>query len=332
MISFGCNKSQAGSRSRVKPTSLSRDYLRPYPQLSLTIKERRFATCLPGILRASRYTASPGFLTGIARHRSTNLLTVARLNGSLPETPMSCSCVSEEAPHGFSLRSLAADGALGGHRFRREFHHAHGAPLSPQRLPETARRRKGPSRPPRRRSQTWALHLSPCHSSGNEVSGDDRQIQPGTSWDDDHLSQWAARPAEVSWIVVRLLPADLVFRRVSHRAYSRVGNVLSRSFSRGGNRRFPGLRTGNHEQRNLERPALELCPQRSDRRPGLRTANGGNVRLAVAKISSYRDGRIRPSRERSERGPQIALTQFVRCHPLGTRGPQNSNPALPCRA
>ncbi len=71
---------------------------------------------------------------------------------------------------------------------------------------------------------------------------------------------------KVSWTVVRLLPADLFLRRLSHWAYGCAGNVLSGSFPRGGNRRIPGLRTRNHEQRYLERPALELRPERSDRR------------------------------------------------------------------
>ncbi len=64
----------------------------------------------------------------------------------------------------------------------------------------------------------------------------------------------------------------------------RAAHALSRSLPHRRHRRIPGLWSGHDKQCHLERTNLELHHQRSNRRPGLCPANGGNVRLALATI------------------------------------------------
>ena len=106
-------------------------------------------SCAPALSTLARSRLWPRFTLD---HRPPAGIASRRRPGSQPVSV-------KEASHGSALRSLASHRALGGHRIRRQFHHAHGAALSQRRLPENPRRGQSPPRPARRGPEARSLHL-----------------------------------------------------------------------------------------------------------------------------------------------------------------------------
>src|SRR5579864_1033632 len=220
-------------------------------------------------------------LDGILSQIADRLTSCAR-NGSLRASPTS----QQEAPHGSTLRSLAAHHPLSSHRVYRQLYHAHAAAVPQRGLPED-RRRESPSCASCRGPHPWALRLSILHPAGDEIARDDREIQAGTGRNDYGIPQRSARAAEISRNVVCLLPADQLLRGLPDCPHGRAGRVLPGSVSSGRDGRVPRLWFRDDEQRHLERPDLELHHQRSNRWLGVCATYRRNLRLALAALEEF---------------------------------------------
>jgi len=100
----------------------------------------------------------------------------------------------------------------------------------------------------------------------------------------DHTSQRATSYAEVSNPMVRVLPRDRIFRRLSHRTHGRARHTISGCLSRRRDGCVPRLRSGKPEQWHLERTDLVVHHKGSNRRARLRFADRRHVRLALAEV------------------------------------------------
>src|SRR6266540_4110258 len=194
---------------------------------------------------------------------------------------------TERGPHDRIGRAVAADPAVVGGGFPRQFRHPHDVAVAQERLPQARQRRQGDGRAAGVRDPTGRL-LRPAalRPGGDALTPVRREDEEGTSGGNDGVPERPAAHGQAARGLVSLLGGRGTLRRVHRGAGPAPRCGLPPSALLRGRHGVRRLRAGAVADVDLVRPRLARDDQGHGGFGDLRPGHGRHPRMDVAALSS----------------------------------------------